>query len=202
MHKYTYLIMLTTLFLIGSPITTHGYHGEKKDALSAPGLEYELEYLVSTGNSNRHIDTVSFNLLKKSHQKGRLAFYKGMTITRAWGEMSRLGVTSSCEAWGIGPTYLMRINVKKWDKAALFLDMSGALIFWDTHFPTNGDIYDFMWRIGPKFCYFIDEDTVLTLGYKLMHVSNGQWNWSSMEPTDNNPSYNAQGLSLMIMHYF
>ncbi len=202
MRKFVCLIFLLTLLVTGSPVTTFGFPEEEKGGLIAYGPEFELEYLAPTAERRRDIDTISFNILKEDHDHGRVGFYKGITLTRAWGEMTRLGVTSHCEAYGIGPTYLMRIGVKKWDKAALFLDMSGALILWDKKFPTNGDIYDFMWRIGPKFSYQIGKRTFLNIGYKLMHVSNGQWNWSSMEPSPHNPSYNAKGFSLAIVHSF
>lgn len=206
MCKFGCFIFIIFLFLFGLPINTYGYQGEENRGLIIYGpeveLEFELEYLVSTGNSNRDIDTVSLNILKESHDNGSVAFYKGITITRAWGDMTRLGVTSDCEAYGIGPTYLVRIRVMEGDNAALFFDMSGALIFYDKDFPTNGDFYNFMWRIGPKFSYQIGEHTLLNIGYKLMHVSNGQWHWSTMKPSEHNPSYNAKGLSLTIEHCF
>lgn len=118
------------------------------------------------------------------------------------GEIYPFGGDQPLHAYGIGPTYLVRIGIKEWDTAELFFDMSGALIIWDKHFPTNGNMYDFMWRIGPKFSYQIGEYTILTIGYKLMHVSNGQWNWSTMESSEHNPSYNSKGLSFTIVNRF
>jgi lipid A 3-O-deacylase len=200
MRKFGYLMFLVAIFLFGSSINAYGYQ-EEGNGGPVYGPEFELEYMAPADEHCRDIDTISLNIFKESHNNGRAAFYKGIILTRAWGDMTRLGVTSDCAAYGIGPIYLVRLGVMKWNTAALYLDMSGALILWDDNFPTNGDIYDFMWRIGPKFSCQIGEYT-LNIGYKLMHVSNGQWDWSRMEPTEHNPSYNARGFSLTVVHDF
>ena len=140
--------------------------------------------------------------MRATRSAGSIAFYRGITITRAWGDMTRYGITSECDAFGIGPTYLMRIGLKQWQKASFSLEMSSALIFYDENFPTGGDFYDFMWRIGPKFGYRITEDILLIIGYKLMHVSNGQLYWPELKGTARNPAYNAQGWSISVVRCF
>ncbi|HBF38606.1 MAG TPA: hypothetical protein DDW50_14965 [Firmicutes bacterium] len=92
------------------------------------------------------------------------------------------------------------------DVVALYFDMSGAVIFWNKDFPTRGDFYDFMWQVGPKLCCQVGEKTVLNIGYKWMHISNEQWEWQGLktdfQATENNPSYNAKGITLTMVHYF
>jgi lipid A 3-O-deacylase len=201
MHKLGYFIFVTALFLISLPMNAYGYSSETKEGLIADGTEFEMEYLVPTGE-RRDIDTISLNILKEDHYHGRVAVYKGITFTHAWGDMNRWGVKSNCDAYGIGPTYLARIGVMEWDNAAFFFDMSGALIFYNKNFPTNGDFYNFMWRIGPKFSCRIGEHRILNIGYILMHVSNGQLYWPELTGTEHNPAYNARGLSLTVVDCF
>jgi lipid A 3-O-deacylase len=201
MRKFGYLIFMTALFLISLPMNTYGYPSEAKEGLTAEKTEFEMEYLVPTGE-RRDIDTISLNIFKEVRNNGRVAFYNGITLTHAWGDMTQSGVKSDCAAYGIGPTYLVRIGVKEWDNAAFSFDMSGALIFYDKDFPNNGDFYNFMWRIGPKFSYRIAEYMILNIGYILMHVSNGQLYWPELTGTAHNPAYNAKGLSLTVVYCF
>jgi lipid A 3-O-deacylase len=202
MRKFGYFLFMLIFLLIGSSIYTYGYQESENRDLVAYKPEFEWEYLVPTSVSRRDIDTISLNILEESRSTAHVAIYKGITFTRAWGNMTRFGVTSDCGAFGIGPTYLMRIRVKKWDTATFFWDMSGALIFYNKDFPNNGDFYNFMWRIGPILRCQIGEHTLLNIGYKLMHVSNGQLYWPELTGTPHNPAYNAKGLSLAIVHCF
>jgi lipid A 3-O-deacylase len=204
MRKFCLLIFITTFLLIVPTTNAFGYL-EKQDTQP----EIELEYF-SSFDENRDIDTISLNLQKVNYADNFVSVYYGLTITRAWGDMTRRGVYSTCDAYGIGPTGLIRLRLmglnflgySGGDVVELSFDMSGALIFWNKDFPTNGDFYDFMWRVGPKLSCLIGEKTVLNVGYKWMHVSNGQWNWSRMEPSEHNPSYNAKGITLTIIRYF
>ena len=79
------------------------------------------------------------------------------------------------------------------------------MIFWNRDFPTNGTFYDFMWRVGPRLSCLIGEKTVLNIGYKVMHVSNGQWEWDGLKTdgkaTEHNPSWNAKGITVTIVTY-
>jgi lipid A 3-O-deacylase len=150
----------------------------------------------------RQIDTLSLNILfsKKSSLDDRLSFYTGATITRAWGNIIHMGARQKNSAFGIGPVYLLRYKALQLAKSSLSFDMSGSLIFYSEDFPAGGDFYNFMWRIGPKFTYQINDNYLLNIGYKLMHVSNGQF--SDNLPTVHNPAYNANGISLSITKLF
>jgi lipid A 3-O-deacylase len=130
------------------------------------------------------------------------------------GDMTRNDVYSKCDAYGIGPTGMIRLRLmglnfmgySEGDVIELSFDMSGAVIFWNKDFPPGGDFYDFMWRVGPKLSCLIGAKTVLNVGYKWMHVSNGQWEWHGLKTdgtaTEHNPAWNAKGITVTIVTYF
>jgi lipid A 3-O-deacylase len=210
MRKICLVVFIATFLLNVGQISAFGYL-EKRD--TEPDIE--LEYFTPQHEKDRNIDTISLNLQKINYADDFLSVYSGITITRAWGDMTRQDVYSECDAYGIGPTGLIRLRLlglnflgySGGSSVELSLDMSGSVIFWNKNFPTGGDFYDFMWRVGPKLSYLIWERTVLNVGYKWMHVSNGQWEWqdfykTSGKGTKHNPSYNAKGISLTIIKAF
>jgi lipid A 3-O-deacylase len=210
MRKICLIVFITTFLLSVGQISAFGYL-EKRDTQP----EIELEYFSPQHEKDRNIDTISLNLQKVNYSDDFLAVYSGLTFTRAWGDMTRRDVYSECDAYGIGPTGLIRLRIMGLNfmgysggsSVELSLDMSGSVIFWNKNFPTGGDFYDFMWRVGPKISCLIGENTVLNVGYKWMHVSNGQWEWhgfgkTNFKATEHNPSYNAKGITLTIIKYF
>jgi lipid A 3-O-deacylase len=205
MRKICLMVFITTFLLIVGATNALGYL-ETRDTQT----EMELEYFAPQHEKDRDIETISLNLQKVDYANDFVSVHSGVTITRAWGDMTRHGVYSNCDAYGIGPSGLIRLRLmglnflgySGGDVVELSLDMSGAVIFWNKDFPTNGDFYDFMWRAGPKLSILIGEKTVLNVGYKWMHVSNGQWNWSKVQATEHNPSWNAKGITLTIINYF
>jgi lipid A 3-O-deacylase len=200
LRNFICLIIIFHFFLICSPEQSYGYEGAK-DSAQGPNSEIEWEYMTPV-EQNRQIKTLSLNILfsKKPSLDERLAFYTGATITRAWGNVIHLSVKQENSAFGIGPVYLLRYKALQLAKSSLLLDISGSLIFYSENFPAGGDFYNFMWRIGPKFTYQISDNCLLNIGYKLMHVSNGQW--SDNPSTSHNPAYNANGISLSITKLF
>ena len=187
-----------TFSLMGIPKNIYGFSGENNtDQAPSPesGIEVELEYL-SPWEDARNIDTLSFNILKGSSVNDRMSFYKGITITRAYGNITHLGEVLNSSAFGFGPDFMLRYQLKQWNQATLSLDMSGSLIIYSDNFPAGGDVYNFMWRIGPRFICPLGNNFSLNVGYILMHVSNGQW--SDNEETSHNPAYNASGFSFCI----
>ncbi len=209
MRKSCLLVFITIFLLIIGATNAFGYL-ETKDTQP----ELELEYFAPLHEKDRNIKTISLNLQKVNYADDFVSVHSGFTLTRAWGDMTRRGVYSNCNAWGIGPSGLIRLRLmglnflgySGGDVVELSLDMSGALIFWNKNFPTGGDFYDFMWRVGPKLSCLIGEKTVLNIGYKIMHVSNGQWEWDGLKTegkaTDRNPSWNAKGITVTIVTYF
>ena len=79
---------------------------------------------------------------------------------------------------------------------SISLDINEALILYTSHFPAGGDIYNFMHRLGGAICYRITKRDKISLGGRWMHVSNGQGF------NEHNPSYQAAGANIGVIHYF
>lgn len=165
-------------------------------------MEFGLEYLWPI-SGDRQIQTASIDFLvgKEFCQKTHISLYAGATLTRAWGHILQFNeffqdVRYDNSAYGIGPNFLMRWAPIRLKRLSLSLDTSGGIIIYSEDFPAGGDFYNFMWRIGPSLLYQITSSSTLVLGYKWMHVSNGQG------MTDKNPSYEGRGLSLHVSRYF
>jgi lipid A 3-O-deacylase len=209
MRKFSLFIVIAVSLLIVNATNAFGYL-ETRDTQT----EMELEYFSPLHEKDRDIDTATLNLQKVDYADDFVSVHSGFTVTRAWGNMTRNNVYSECDAWGIGPSGLIRLRLmglnflgySGGDVVALYFDMSGAVIFWNKDFPTGGDFYDFMWQVGPKLSCLVGEKTVLNIGYKWMHISNGQWEWQGLktnfQATENNPSYNSKGITLTMVHYF
>jgi len=191
MRKIICLVIILNILL--------GFMPEKSLASSgSTEREIELEYLTPLDN-DRDINTFSIHILNKIPAKNSsISFYNGLTITRPQGEIFSGGEKCDSSAFGIGPVYLARYEPFHSGKLAFSLDMSDGLILYNKKFPVEGRIYNFMWRAGPQFSYKFDQNTAVSIGYKLMHVSNG----SSIFGKGHNPSYNASGFSLSIVTHF
>ncbi len=123
-----------------------------------------------------------------------------MTATFASGEITQLegelnqgtlhDVVYSSDAVGIGPGVLTSLHLWQIGKLSLNLEGAGSFIIYNRDFPAGGDWYNFMWRGGPVLKYSIYQDHEIGLGFKWMHVSNGQ----GIGPQ--NPSYDGQGLNI------
>jgi hypothetical protein len=154
-------------------------------------IEIELEDLTPL-SSKRNIETFCLNVLKEKSDNGHFSFYTGLTITRTWGDIIHDQEKLKSSAWGIGPICLMRDNLFLGSRASLTLDMSMGFIIYNQEFPANGTIYNFMWQIGPKFRYQLNNRLALNCGYKWMHVSNGRF------PDEHNPAYNGSGFLISL----
>ena len=189
MRKSFYAFLIAIGFIIALPFNSFGDVINNNSVTSwdtSSDLEIELEYLTPLID-NRNIKTISFNVLKETSDNGHFSFYYGCTITRAWGNIVYHQEKLESSAFGIGPVCLMRDNIFQGLRSSLGLDMSVGLILYSEDFPADGRIYNFMWRIGPKFRYQLSDNLVLNCGYKWMHVSNGHFSG------DRNPGYNADG---------
>lgn len=187
LQKIISVVLTFIFFLIGIPESLYGFSAENNtDQVRPrePEMEVELELLYPWEEA-RNIDTLSLNILKAGFSNDQVSFYKGITITRAYGNITHGREIHNSSAFGIGPAYMLRYKLKQWNQSMLSLDMSGSLIIYSENFPAGGDLYNFMWRIGPKFICPIGRNFSLNVGYKLMHVSNGQW--SDNEEASHNP---------------
>jgi lipid A 3-O-deacylase len=161
-------------------------------------LEMELEYLAPV-DGKRQIKTVLVNVFgnQPNCSGRRWSYYPGLTLTKAWGRLSWKNGEWETSACGVGPVFLIRRQLWRRDRLTLWFDSSVGLIFYSEDFPTGGDFYNFMWRVGPKLVYQFTDRSWLSIGYKLMHVSNGQLFHHGFP--SHNPAYNAAGVSLSLI---
>jgi lipid A 3-O-deacylase len=153
-------------------------------------LEMDWDYLTPTAKS-RDLNTVSLHILDKISETKNRSVYRGITITRARGNIIPYLQTQTQDsaAVGIGPIFMVRNEKCHSGKLTAVIDMSGGFIVYDKKFPAGGEYYNFMWRIGPQFIYKFSPDSSVNIGYMLMHVSDG------LHSQIHNPSYNAHGVS-------
>lgn len=160
-------------------------------------VEVQLEYLQHRFFKNRHIDNYNIHLYKKWKSIHALSIYGGVTITGAKGYLvddDQPGVHRNSDAFGAGPSILLRWEKHISGKLYADLDASGSLRIYGKAHPADGRAYDFLWRIGPRLTYRCTDDMAISLGYMYAHMSNG---WHS-----HNPGYNGVGFSLGFQHRF
>lgn len=180
MRRCICLVMAITVLLMLVPGMSFCYAADSK-------AEVDWDYLIPF-HEDRDLDTVSLHIMKKfSEVKGR-SLYRGITVTRPYGDIFYENRLRESSAVGVGPTYMVRFERAHSAKFTTAFDISGGLILYDKTFPAGGKQYNFMWRVGPRFIYKIDDNSSVNVGYMAMHVSNGLQN--------DNPSYDAYGLSV------
>jgi lipid A 3-O-deacylase len=150
--------------------------------------ELEIDYLHPMNFKDRHIDTYSMHLFESIGNINHTDVYRGFTITRATGYLTKDNEEKDSEALGVGYTYLLRKKKNISKKVALAFDVSGGLVLYNQAFPATGRAYNFMWRVGPRVIYMPTARTPLSLGWTYMHVSNGM--------QAHNPGYNSGGVTI------
>jgi hypothetical protein len=139
---------------------------------------------------------------KKRFKNISILIHTGITATYAYGqtrtyrkENDTLFVTRhNTSAFGAGPSLQINYAPIVIGKFSVTAEAGFGVLLYSNRFPYGGDIYNFMIRTGPSLLYRIKENTYLKIGYRWMHVSNGQGNGP------HNPFYEAWGgnLSLVI----
>lgn len=150
-------------------------------------IELDWDYLTPTAG-DRDLDTVLLHILKRISETRDRSVYRGLTITRPYGDITLTQQTRDSSAVGVGPVYMIRNEKYRSGKLTTAFDVSGGFLVYDKIFPAGGRYYNFMWRAGPQFIYKIDGNSSMNIGYMFMHVSNGGFR-------NHNPSYNAHGVS-------
>lgn len=181
MRRFICLVIVINFLLIFMPGNSSCYAANSK-------LEMDWDYLTPL-TSDRDIDTVSLHILKKISETKNRSVYRGITVTRPYGNINLNHQTHDSSAVGIGPVYMIRYDEYHSGKLSVAFDLSGGFIVYDKIFPAGGRYYNFMWRAGPQFIYKISENSSVNIGYMIMHVSNGGFR-------GHNPSYNAHGVSV------
>ena len=187
MRRIINLVIVFSVLLILIPVHAYCSTGD------AP-LELEWDYVTSYLD-DRDLDTVSLHILKKTPKKVKhWSVYRGITITRATGSITLDEQKYDSPAFGAGPVYMIRNEKHYSDKFSAAFDISGGFIVYDKTFPAGGRWYNFMWRLGPKLIYRMNDNSSLHIGYTLMHVSNGL--------EKHNPGYDAHGVSFGVVTKF
>jgi len=165
-------------------------------------FELGVEYLWPT-NQERRIQTTALNILWRYGYYNDLlvSVYSGLTFNYAWGnsiqkDLDGREIEHSESALGIGPLLHFRWAPVSLDNLTFSMDANGGIIFHNKEFPAGGDLYNFIWRIGPSIQFQLQNKEALIFGLRIMHVSNGQG------ATRDNPAYNAAGICLHVVRYF
>lgn len=182
MRRLIYLAIVFSFLLAFIPGQSDCYA-----AGSDPKLEVEWDYLSPHGVDN-DINTVSLHMFTKFAESKTRSMYRGITVTRTYGDKTLENKAYDSSAVGIGPMYLIRDEKYHAGKLTAAVDMSGGIMVYNNVFPAGGRHYDFMWRIGPRLIYKFNENSSLNVGYMFAHVSNGM--------RTHNPGYDGRGISV------
>lgn len=182
MRRFICLVIVIHFLMICLPGKSYCYAAD-------PKLELNWDYFTPYSN-DRKLDTVSLHVLEKISETENRSVYRGITVTRAYGNvvLKNTNYQRDSSAVGIGPIYMIRNEKYHSGKLSAAIDMSGGFIIYDKVFPTGGRYFNFMWRIGPQLIYKFNKNSSVNIGYMVMHVSDGF--------KTHNPSYNAHGVSL------
>lgn len=186
MRRLIGLVMIMNFLLLFLPAKPSCYAANTQ-------LEMDGDYLTPMA-AKRDLNTISIHMFEKISETKNRSMYRGITVTRAYGNITLDGQTHSSSAVGIGPVYLIRDERGHSGKLTTAIDLSGGVIVYDKAFPAGGRAYNFMWRMGPRFIYQCDENSSVSVGYMFAHISNGF--------RTHNPGYDSHGVSLGFVSNF
>jgi len=145
--------------------------------------------------NDRHISNDTVHVYQKMGQRGTISWYRGLTVTDNHGTLTDNDkVKRNSDAWGAGPSVMGRYEHELTGKLYGGLDATGTLMFYNKAFPAGGRGYGFMWRTGPRLTWKSGEKDSFSVGYTIMHCSNGM--------KSRNPGYNGNGLTVVWSHQF
>lgn len=199
-------IVIIAVLLICQALVYPVYANAKQSEENAPEVKEPYEIGVEyfwPASRDRQIHTTVVNILKRSNYLDDLHIttYAGLTVNYAWGHIIQKDpfgqdIEYSNSAFGIGPLFHARWSPLTLDDLTFSIDASGGIMLHNREFPAGGDLYNFIWRIGPSISYQDSDKQTLIFGFRMMHVSNGQG------LTRGNPAYDAAGISLTVSRYF
>ena len=152
--------------------------------------EIQADYFRHRGE-RRYINLYNLHVFRQYKEMHGMSLHWGLTVTRpvgSWAEKDAPDVRLDSGAVGVGPSYMVRWTKplgKKWEAS---LDLTGGLMVYNKVHPAHTRSYDFMWRIGPRLTYHLNDRNALSIAYLGHHVSNGQ--------CTKNPGYNGIGVSI------
>jgi hypothetical protein len=163
--------------------------------------EYGTGYFLPS-NINSRINTINLDLYfwKKYFRHATVLVNIGTVVSYGSGYVDRLEINGTelvnkrhyCQAAGAGPSLQIQFPFVRLDRFSMEAEANGSFLLYTSRFPYGGYIYNFMFRTGPNFCWTLNQQFTLKLGYRWMHVSNGSGAGFQ------NPWYNAQGITLSI----
>ncbi|SFS72118.1 hypothetical protein SAMN02910357_01475 [Succinivibrio dextrinosolvens] len=157
------------------------------------GWDFQAEYLKHK-KSNKHVDNYNLHVYKHFWNNDYLSFYYGGTATIANGYMNNKGIKDNSDAFGIGPSILGRLEFNPFGNFYTGLELGGTMRFFTKSHPAGGRAYDFLWRVGPRFSYKLNNDSAIGLSFLYAHASNGM--------SSHNPGYEMLGVNLDLEYKF
>lgn len=190
LHPYS--IFLAALFTAAA-----AFAGEKDSGFQViRNLNTEVEYYAPK-DDDRQIESVfAYALFGKEYvNELHYSLYCGAVGTYAWGYILQWDenfndVRYDTDAGGLGPAVMIRVDFFRSPPFHLSGDFLMGAIFYNKHFPPGGDIYNFFRKYGISMGLALDNKREFVLGFRDMHVSNGQG------MNQNNPSYEGWGISV------
>lgn len=161
---------------------------EKKDKSKHRPYEIQMSYLPGRFFDYRKIDRYDVDLLEQFKKNGSVTLYRGITVSRMTGYTTDDGIWKDSNAWGIGPTFMLRWEKPICGKLYGSIEASVNVQVYNRAHPAMGRAFGFLWRVGPRLTYRYSEYEALSLGYIFHHCSNGF--------QSHNPGYNGIGFSL------
>lgn len=166
-------------------------------------FEVGAEYLTPTRFSNK-IQTISVHgfFWKKRFESISIKISTGFICTYAWGTSrqfkefgdSLVFVTNhKTSAFGAGPVFQIDPTIIKYKRFSVIAEANCGVILYSNRFPYGGDVYNFIFRAGPSLEYKMNDNYSLRIGYRWMHISNGQGNGNQ------NPFYEAYGFNVSFL---
>lgn len=167
--------------------------------------EVGMEYLTPTRFVNQ-IRTISVHgfFWKKRFENISIKISSGFICTYAWGisrQFKELGdsvilVTNhKTSAFGAGPVFQVDPTIIKLKRLSVIAEVDFGIILYSNRFPYGGDVYNFIFKGGPSLDYKISEHSSFRVGYRWMHVSNGQGNGN------HNPFYEGYGFNVSFLTF-
>jgi len=168
-------------------------------------FELGAEYLTPTRFSNK-IQTISVHgfFWKKRFENVSVKMSVGFICTYGWGTSRQYDdlndsltfvTTYKTSAFGAGPVFQMDPTIMKFKRFSVIAEANGGIILYSNRFPYGGDIYNFIFRAGPSLEYKLNDSYSLRIGYRWMHISNGQGNGNQ------NPFYEAYGFNVSFLTF-
>jgi hypothetical protein len=198
------IVIVVIIFLSNSGLIVRAQQEHKEDPfVDRSSFSVSADYLVPTRFTNQ-IRTASLHALYRKNYFKRISVLMsvGVSTTYAWGYSRQWHQISDSlwqafdyptSAFGAGPLLQIEHAFIKAKNFWITAEASGSCLLYTNRFPYGGDLYNFMIRTGPSFVYKIKKKCLIKIGYRWMHVSNGQG------VGNQNPFYEGYGFNISLL---